>query len=339
MKRLISAFAFALAGVLPAQAQTVCHGTDLIAAMPPEARADLHARTAQVPFHRGLIWQAEKGDARIVMAGTYHFPDPRHQALLDRLLPEIERADAVYVEANTDAQAQLQTEMARNPALIMEMDGPTLPERLPAPLWADLSQAMSERGMPPFLISKMRPWYVSVMLGVSPCAMQQIQAEGADKGLDGLIEASARAIDLPVHSLEPWNTLFSIFDGMTTEQEQDMLQMAMVTAKDADDYGVTLGNSYFNGDTWLIWQYGLDMAYEDDSLTREQADEQIALAQDRLIDRRNASWIAPLEAAAADAATRGKPVFAAFGALHLPGEGGVLNLLAENGWVVSELAR
>ena len=46
--------------------------------------------------------------------------------------------------------------------------------------------------------------------------------------------------------------------------------------------------------------------------------------------RRNRAWLPVIEAQAA----KGQLVVA-FGALHLPGETGVLNLLAQNGWKIS----
>jgi uncharacterized protein YbaP (TraB family) len=51
-----------------------------------------------------------------------------------------------------------------------------------------------------------------------------------------------------------------------------------------------------------------------------------------MISSRNAAWVPVLEGAAQKG-----PVLAAFGALHLPGEHGVLNLLAQNGWTIQVL--
>jgi len=51
-----------------------------------------------------------------------------------------------------------------------------------------------------------------------------------------------------------------------------------------------------------------------------------------LISARNRGWIGVIEAAAANGS-----VLAAFGALHLPGEDGVLALLDRAGWALSPL--
>ena len=59
----------------------------------------------------------------------------------------------------------------------------------------------------------------------------------------------------------------------------------------------------------------------------------MAKLEEALMISRNRAWIPVIEEAAAQG-----PVVAAFGALHLSGEDGVLNLLAKDGWTVTPLA-
>ena len=110
---------------------------------------------------------------------------------------------------------------------------------------------------------------------------------------------------------------------------------ALPAAAHADDYAVTLTDAYFAGDTWLIWEFGRHDAYKTSGLGRAAVDAQVALMQTNVMDDRNRVWVAPLTEAAETAAAKGKGVVAAFGALHLPGENGVLRLLEREGWTVS----
>ena len=55
------------------------------------------------------------------------------------------------------------------------------------------------------------------------------------------------------------------------------------------------------------------------------------------MDRRNESWIAPIETAASEAAASGREIVVGFGALHLAGEQGVLRLLERAGWRISPI--
>ncbi len=67
-------------------------------------------------------------------------------------------------------------------------------------------------------------------------------------------------------------------------------------------------------------------------ITPAEAERQFALVDAALINRRNVAWIPVIEAAAAKG-----PIVVGFGALHLSGEQGVLNLLAQDGWTVEPL--
>lgn len=321
----------------PGGAQT-CAGTDLFRTMPPERLALIEAAVAAVPNHRGILWRASKGRQHITLVGTYHFGDPRHQIMLDRLELDLAEAAALFVEAGPREEARLTRALTENPELMVDPTGPTLPERLGKGEWAALSQAMADRGTPAVVTSKLRPWYVAMLLGVSPCMMRGMAEAGGDSGgLDHLLVARAEALDLPVRALEPWDTVFTLFDGMSPQQELDMIRASLPAARYADDYAVTLTDAYFAGDVWKIWEFGRFDAYANSGLDRATIDEQMHLAQSQLMDRRNRAWIAPLTEAAAEAAGVGKGIVAGFGALHLPGEQGVLRLLEREGWRIERL--
>ena len=314
-----------------------CVGRDLLAELPPARRAELEAATRDIPYRRGLFWRASKGDQRITLIGTYHFDDPRHAPIMARFGPEIAAAGALLVEAGPKEEQRLSAAMAADPALVMDPTGPTLPERMPPEDWAALQDAMAARGMPAVVTSRMRPWYVSVMLGVSPCMLESMRKTGETGGLDHKLIARARAAGVPVRALEPWDTVLSLFDGMTEDEEIDMIRTALPAAGHADDYAVTLTEAYFSGQSWLIWEFGRFDAYDNSGLSRAEVDRQMRLAQDKMMDQRNRAWIAPITAAAREAAAQGKGIVVGFGALHLPGRDGVLSLLRRDGWTIEPI--
>ena len=77
---------------------------------------------------------------------------------------------------------------------------------------------------------------------------------------------------------------------------------------------------------------GNKMCIRDSGYTPEQVDSDFAEMEKALMSDRNQAWIPVIEAAAAKG-----PVFAGFGALHLSGEKGVLNLLAQDGYTITQL--
>lgn len=313
-----------------------CVGQNLFETMPPQQRARIEEAVREVPYHEGLFWRARRGDEIITIVGTYHFADPRHQANLKRIEAPLAAADVLLVEAGPEEEARLTQALTEDPTLMVDPTGPTLPERLRPEEWQALSDAMALRGTPAVVAAKLRPWYVAMMLGISPCMMQGRADDGA-AGLDHLLVARAQDMGVPVQPLEPWDTVFSLFEDMTPAQEIDMIRASLPTAAYADDYAVTLTDAYFEGDVWKIWEFGRFDAYENSGLSRAEVDDLMELARTQLMDRRNQRWIAPLTRAAHEAARRGKGVMAGFGALHLPGEMGVLRLLEKQGWTIEKL--
>ncbi|TBN42060.1 TraB/GumN family protein [Paracoccus subflavus] len=313
-----------------------CVGTNLLAALSPVQRAQIDAAVAETPFGQGLLWQASKGGQRMILVGTYHFDDPRHDAMLSRLEPFLADAAALFVEAGPEEERRLTEALAADPTLMVDPTGPTLPERLSDRDWSLLSKAMADRGLPAVATAKLRPWYVAMMLGISPCMMRQMAGDGA-QGLDRQIVALATDLDIPVRALEPWDTVFTLFRDLTPGQEIEMIRAALPTAAHADDYAVTLTDAYFAGDVWAIWEFGRFDAYRNSGLSREQVDAQMDLAQDRLMETRNRAWIAPLTDGAREAARQDRGIVVGFGALHLPGEQGVLRLLERDGWTIARL--
>ena len=116
-----------------------------------------------------------------------------------------------------------------------------------------------------------------------------------------------------------------------------MIRAALPAADHADDYAITLTDAYFRGDVWTIWEFGRFDAYAKSGMTRDKVDAQMDLAQTKLMDRRNQSWIPHLTTAADAAGLADRGVVAGFGALHLPGENGVLRLLEKDGWTIKRL--
>ena len=337
--RLLFSLILLLFGSVVAQVQPVlasaCEGRNLIAQLPPAEVAAMQDAVSQVPFSRGLVWRATRGDARIDIIGTYHFDDTRHDRTLAHMRPLIAGADALLVEAGPAEEKRLQAALADDPTLMVDADGPTLPERLSATEWRLLSEALSQRGLPAVIAARLRPWYVATMLGLSPCMLKQMAESGEAGGIDQRLIAMALDQGTPVRAIEPWDTLFTIFSGLSPQEELDMIRAALPSAALADDYAVTLADAYFAGDAWLIWEFTRPDAYRNSGLGRAAVDAQVALMQENLMNSRNHAWIAPLTRAAETAAAKGRGVVAAFGALHLPGEDGVLRLLQRAGWTIS----
>jgi len=314
----------------PAMARAECYGLNILDLMPQAERKEVTAAADAVPYASGNYWTASKDGMQITIIGTYHLDDPRHVVAQAYFAPIIAQANTLLVEAGPDEKKALEAQMAKDPSLLTITEGPTLLESLPPETWADLSVAMSARGIPPFMTAKFRPWYVTVMLAMPPCMLEQMATE--PKGLDGLLIDAALAADVPVRALEPFDTIFTIFGGLTPQEEIEMIEQSLTMEDVIADFSVTLADTYFDGDNRLMWELMRYQSYKIPGMSREKADADLARMEDLLMIRRNRAWIPVIDAAAADG-----PVVVGFGALHLSGSDGVLNLLAQDGWAVAPL--
>jgi len=327
MSRILSLIAALSLLAAPLSAQ--CGGENLFAAMPPAELAALRSAAAKAPFSKGNFWRATRGDEVITLVGTYHFNDSRHDATLAAIAPVIQTASTVLVEAGPDEEKALLSRMTSDPSLMMIVDGPSLIQRMPPELWAKLAAALAERGIPGFMAAKLQPWYVNVLLAVPPCAMAAMKDP---MGLDGLVIDTALAANVPVKALEPYDTVLKVFDMMTEADQFAMIESTLAMEGRSEDFSATLADSYFAGESLLIWELMRLISYQTPGATRAEVDAEFAKIEAVLMTGRNRAWIPVLEAAAANG-----PVLAAFGALHLPGQDGVLALLQAQGFTIEPL--
>ncbi len=338
LKRHFTGFwaAIAAVSITATLAQAECGGRDLLADMPRTERATLADAVAKAPYTVGNLWRATKAGAEVTLVGTYHLDDPRHLATMNRIEPLIRGASSVLVESGPEQEAAMMKAMADNPGLLLITEGPSLLEQLPPDEWARVAAAMRARSIPPFMAAKFRPWYVAVMLGMPPCAMQRATPGDMPNGLDQRVITVAETAGIPVQSLESFDMIFELFNGMTPFQQIRLIQSSMLFEDMSEDFNATLANAYFAEDSYTMWEYmrqvGREMSITVEGLTVAEAEAEFALMEETMVNARNRAWIPVIE----QAASKG-PLFIAFGALHLPGEQGVLNLLEQAGWTLERL--
>jgi uncharacterized protein YbaP (TraB family) len=324
------AFACLIAVLVAVPASAACRGSNLINALAAETQAGLRAAADAAPFARGNLWQATRGDQVLHLIGTFHLDDPRHDALMARLAPLIDGASTVLVEAGPEEEAALQAALAADPSLVFLTDGPTLPETLAPATWDRLKDALRARSIPPFLGAKMRPAYLSMLLSLPPCALAGMTEP--QNGLDARIIARTQEQGIRLRALEPFSVVFDIFSDMTLADQAAMLDLSLALEAQSEDVFATLSDAYFAEDSRMIWEFSRWQALTLPGLDAAQVADDFALMEDRMMTARNRAWIPVIEAALADG-----PVVAAFGALHLSGEDGVLALLQGAGFTVERL--
>ncbi|SEN36271.1 hypothetical protein SAMN05216227_101243 [Pseudorhodobacter antarcticus] len=312
-----------------ATAQAQCVGTNLIDALPQTDQTDLTTAAHAAPFATGNFWQATRGDQTITIAGTFHLDDPRHDAAMQTLLPHLATATTLMVEAGPEEQAALDQKLAADPSAMMDPGGAGLQSALSPDEWTQLTAALLQRGIPSAMADTLRPWFVSMLLAIPPCALQMAAAAN---GLDKRLIGAATDAGLPVTALEHYDTALGLFDGLSMDEQLVMIGNALHVEPQADDFLTTTADAYFKGDSRIVWEFSRYLALQLPGADPVKTNTDFAKTEAALMTDRNRAWIAPIEAA-----LQNGPVFAAFGALHLSGDQGVLALLQSAGFTITAL--
>ena len=303
-----------------------CAGIDLLAqfeAEEPETYARLQAEAAAVPNGSGLLWKVEKpGVEPSFLFGTMHLTDPRVTDLTDAARAAYDSAGTVVIET-TDVldQAKMMAAMFERPDLMMYTDGATLTSSLPPEKAKIIEDGLSARGIPPASVSKMKPWMLAATLSIPACETAR-QAAGL-RILDVKLARDAEARGKAVAGLE---TMIGQLDAMASlplDFHIDGLIATLDLGDRIDDVFETMIVLYHREEIGMIWPLFHAVLPEGEA-GAYGAFEQV------MIDARNATMrdnaIPFLDAGGA---------FIAVGALHLPGERGLVEMLRAAGYTVS----
>lgn len=308
---------------------------DDAADLPDDALQALRAEAAQHPFHQGNLWQIEKAGVTSYLFGTMHLYDPRHAASMERLEPLIARSDQVVIEATRADEAVLQRELIGNPTRYLITEGDSLIDRLGPEAWNKLVPLVTKRGIPPFMAAKFQPWFLGFFMMMPECALNDLQAQRF--GIDKSIEAEGEALGKPVSGLDDVMALIDVFSKGTLEEQVDEMRWSLLLDLPMDSSMKGLTAFYFAEETQLAWTYSLhDVAALSKDLDTEDQDRLMGLVTemlDDLVSGRNHQWMARLQVELAQTSS-----FVAVGALHLPGQDGLLQLLQNDGFTVTRLS-
>lgn len=304
-----------------------CGGTNLFDQLEPAKRSALDRKAAAYPFATGLSWRATRGETTLTIFGTFHFFHDRTEAQIAALLPHARAADTVWFEMSADDLTRFEKLSQTDPSLMFLTTGPTIPEMMDEPDWQRLRARMSALGIPSFMAAKFKPIFLAMMLGSSPCHMRA-QTRGA-KGIDDQLARTLHAEGRDTRSIENATTLMKLLDSFSQEEQIAMIKLSLDLPQDPDDLQATLLALYQQGEIALLWEYGRMLSLEHGGPSAARDFERFERA---LLTDRNRNW--------ADVVERemdGRENFIAVGAGHLPGEAGLLNLLAERGFTVTPL--
>jgi uncharacterized protein YbaP (TraB family) len=257
----------------------------------------------------GLLWKLEAPSGKVsYLLGTMHTDDQRVTEFSPKILEAFNQSEAFMME----------TLPPRDPSIFMMKQG-TVSEMMTEKEFDQVRELADFHSMHIEAAMHMKPWLLAVIFDLpKPKALYS---------MDELLMAKAEEQDKKIIGLEKMRDHFSVLDAVSMDDQMVMLRAVLKRSqKDKERDYEKLLKTYQSGDLKKI----IDL---DDKITGGMLPKAVwENMRVKLIDERNAGMAEGLVSVAKDQA-----VFAAVGASHLAGEGGILGRLRNAGFTVTSV--
>ena len=262
------------------------------------------------PFSEGLLFRIERsGEPVGFLFGTIHSEDPRVMTLPAVVEQEFLQSPVLCLEVDM-APANL---LASVSGMFLQ-DGRRLAEIVGPDLYARLLPVAEKRGIPEVSLRHYKPWAIAVLLS-TPVAQ-------TGEFLDLMLYRRALQMEKPVLGLESVSEQLDLFDSLAEREQIDLLEESLNNLDQLPTLFQTLLERYLDRDLAGLMAINRQ-------LLQDQGQAFASRFQVELLDRRNQRMVERLLAHLDKGG-----IFIAVGALHLPGEQGMLRLLQKRGYRV-----
>jgi uncharacterized protein YbaP (TraB family) len=281
----------------------------------------LPAQTPDAVPANSLLWRISNPDNATAsyLYGTIHMIPAEDYFLTEGTKTALAAADKVYFEID---MRSMNDPMALMPVMnrIMMNNDTTLEDLLTEAQYDSVAAHFESIGMPFFLLKRMKPMFLTAMVSEDMNPDGGF-GSGEIKSYEMELMALAEADKKEIGGLETIEFQLGLFDAIPYRAQAQMLYEAIISEQ-------TGGAASFDQMVEMYKAQDIEgmvqMMGEDGNLPGG-----LGGYEDILLDKRNASWIAPMREQMAEG-----PVFFAVGAGHLGGPRGVIALLREAGYTV-----
>ena len=324
MRSILRTFFLALAALLSPLGVVFAQGT--APASGDEAVASIDG--APTGADTTLLWRIVGDDSErpSFLFGTIHIIPTEDYFLDANVVRALNDSDEVLFEIDPGDM--------QNPAVMMNMmsrinmrGDTSLQDLLPPARYDSVASYFDAMGMPMFMLGKMKPMFLSSMVGQdmsggNPFAGAAAGEESKMKSYEFELSKLAKVGNKPVSGLETIEFQLGLFDSIPYTVQAEMLYEAVVNDLGAESTGSD------NQMTQMIDMYRRRAVAEMSKLiTDESAD--YGNFEELLVVRRNENWVPIITERLTDT-----PTLYAVGAGHLGGTRGVIALLRASGLTV-----
>ncbi len=274
------------------------------------------ARETELPFGQGILWKVEGTGSETApnyVFGTVHVTDRR----ILNLPMEVRKAFAHARSAIFEIR-QNGNDAAKMRSVMMLEDHETLGDFLNRDQLRLVGKAAELYGFEEHVLHRFKPWALYMMFSLPPS--ETARKKSGKKALDFAMQTRARDFGMPVYGLETLDEQLALFEGSSDRNQAAYLESILQQLDEIEAGFESLLQLYLARDISGIH------AMASESMDAADA-EAWASFQEVFLDRRNVLMVERMENHLQDGGA-----FVAVGALHLPGEKGVLNLLQSKGY-------
>ena len=262
-------------------------------------------------FGQGLLWKVTRENLPpSYVFGTIHVADRNVSAQLDKIRDLLADSEVFIMEAIPEPGGI---------ALLRQMmffnDGTKLQDVISADLYAKTLAVLSAYHLRETDVSAMKPWAAYLTMSYP-----------ADMGLilDQQLLRLARETEVTAGGLESMVEQGNLFNSFSLADQVRLLTDAVCHRELLVDDFAKMISLYMDGDLAGLFSYGQRYSFSDNTLYETLTE--------KLLTRRNHLMVERMR----PALERGK-AFIAVGALHLPGEEGVLALLEQHDFEITRV--
>ncbi len=263
------------------------------------------------------VWSVSSGDNIIYLGGTVHLLRPSDYPLPREFDQAYQASSQMYFETDISAMSDLtvQTQMLQQ---LTYSDERTLKTVLNEEAYAALTEYVAGIGLPLMMLEKFKPGLL-----VSTLQVLEFQSMGfTPQGVDVHFNTQAVADSKSLGQLETVQEQIGFIAAMGEGNESEFILLSLRDLDEIDELMEEMIRAWRTGDN-----SGLsEMLVED---MKSEAPE----LYDSLLLQRNLKWVPQIEQMLKDTDTE----FVLVGAAHIVGENGLLDLLASEGYEISQL--
>lgn len=291
-------------------AGVACPGTNVATECEPLKLVRGYA-SRPVKFGKGILWKISRpGHEDNYLFGTIHVADEKILKLPDQVTDALESSKVFVMEAVPELE-----QAASLSSMMFFQDGNRLDNLVTTPIFKKTVYILKDYMIPEGVVAIMKPWAAYLTMNYPP-------QSGSVLDLELMTRASLNGAE--IKGLETMEEQGEIFNSLSVESQVRLLTDTVCHYDVVKDDFEEMKKFYLNRDTGGLYNYTNRYSITDEAVYQDLMND--------LLTRRNHTMADRMQKILNDGGA-----FIAIGALHLPGEEGVLNLLDGRGYNITRV--